>query len=172
MSNEIDILNEMNSVDLSKVETGFPLLASGVVKTNIVKCEMRRDVEKKGDSAKPYCYVEYTLSQPWKTSGHDGPVKEIAPGGRGATFNERVYIGKYNDKNTGEEKWYGLDRVLLLREAVFGRKINPGEQFNPTELIGQEVQVRLKFEPAPVNKDTKEVYGPRTSVDGYVKKKA
>lgn len=172
MSNEIDILNEMNAVDLSKVETGFPLLASGVVPANIVKCEMKRDVEKKGDAAKPYCYIEYTLAQPWKTCGHDGPVTTIEVGKRGSKFNERVYIGKYNDKETGEEKWYGMDRLLLLREAVFGRKINPGEQFVPTELIGQSVQVRLKFEPAPVNKDTKEVYGPRTSVDGYVKKKA
>jgi len=170
MPTELEILNELNSVDLSKVETSFPMLASGVVTASVVKCEFRRDTERKGDDAKPYCYVEYTLAQPWKTVEHDGIVsRPIGLGERGAQFNERVYVGKYNDKQTNEEKWYGLDRLAKLREAAFG-KASAGARFTPEEMVGQTITLRLKFDPAPRNKDTGEVYGPRTSVDGYLRK--
>lgn len=169
MSDEHDILSQVNAIDLSKVETGFPILDSGLVQATILKCEMRRDTEKKGDAAKPYCYVEFALSSPHKTVAHEGPSKVINPGDRGSTFNERIYVGKYTDKQSGEEKWYGIDRLAKLREAAIG-KAAPGTNFNPQELISLPITLRLKFDPAPKNKDTGEVYGPRTNVDAYVKK--
>ena len=92
---EQDILNQLNDVDLSKVETSFPLLAPGIVPLTIGKVELRRDVEKKGMDAKPYYFVEYSLAQPWKTIAFDGvESKPVNPGDRGATFNERIYIIK------------------------------------------------------------------------------
>src|SRR6187402_298023 len=167
---EQDILNQLNDVDLSKVETSFPLLAPGIVPLTIGKVELRRDVEKKGMDAKPYYFVEYSLAQPWKTIAFDGvESKPVNPGDRGATFNERIYIGKYNDKNTGEEKWYGLDTIAKLREAALG-KAAEGTKFISAELIGQQIMARLQFEPAPRNKDTGETYGPRSSIAAYIKK--
>ncbi len=172
MSSEIDILQQINDIDLSKVETSFPLLATGAVLTNIIGCELKRDTEKKGSDAKPYIEVQYDLAQSWKTVERDGiPSKVVNPGDRGSKLTERIYIGTYEDKKDGSTKWYGVERYAQLREAAIG-KAAEGAKINPAELLGQSVTIKLLFEPAPMNKDTKEVYGPRTSVSGYIRKKS
>jgi len=171
MSEELDVMQMMDSIDLSKVETEFPIPAGGIVAAQIQECEFRRDTEKKGPDAKPYLYVTYNFTQPWKTQSIDGGiVKEILPGGRGSTINERIYVGYYEDKKTGEQKTYGTDRIALLRECVLG-KAQPGTKFQPAELKGQSITLKLIFEPAPRNEKTNEVYGPRTSVASYLRKK-
>lgn len=167
----IDILQQIDNVDLSTVETSFPLLATGNVLANIIKAEFRRDTERKGDSAKPYIYIEYSLAQPWKTVARDGNTSKVVnPSDRGSVFNERIYVGQYIDKKTGETKWYGIDHYAQLREAIFG-KATPGVKINPPELIGQTVTTKLLFESMTKNKNTGETYGPRTSVVGYIRKK-
>lgn len=168
--NDQDILSQINDVDLSKVETSFPILATGIVSVTIGKCEfVTEDSKKKPGEKNTYLHVDYSLAQPWKTVGIDGaPSKPVNPGDRGSGMTERIYVGKFTDKN-GEEKWYGLDRIAKLREAVYG-KASEGTKFIPPEMIGQPVLLNLKFNPAPVNKDTKEVYGPRTEIAGYVRK--
>lgn len=167
---EQEILDQMQDIDLSKIETSFPMLATGMVTANIGKCELRRDVDKKGDDAKPYWFLEYSLTQPWKTVAWEGtPSKPVNPGDRGSKLQERIYIGKYIDKNDGTEKWYGLDRLTKMREAVFG-KAPEGTRFVAPEMIGQDIILSLTFNPKPMNKDTKETYGPRTEISGYVKK--
>lgn len=168
--NELDIMSQLDSVDLSKVETSFPLLASGLVTVQVTACEFKRDTEKKAD-AKPYMLVELSLVAPWKTVARDGEAsKEVNPGDRGSKITDRIYFGDYEDKKTGEMKKYGYDRMATLREAAFG-KAQEGAKFSaiPQEMLGQTITAELKFEAAPVNKDTKEVYGPRTSVARYVK---
>ena len=167
---DIDILQQINDVDLSKVETSFPILDSGIVRCTITKCEFHKEPSKKKQGTdNVYLEVGYSLAQGWKTVSIDGnPSKPVNPGDRGSAFTERIYVGKFLDDKTGEEKWYGLDRIAKLREAVMG-KAEAGAKLNPPELIGQSVILRLKFDPAPKNKDTGEVYGPRTGVDAYVK---
>jgi len=170
MSDELDIMQQMDNIDLSTVETDFPLLASGIVTAQIQTCEWRRDTDKKGEDAKPYVRVKYNLTQEHKTCGHNGAeVKLIQPGARGSTISEDIYVGKYINKE-GVEAWYGVDRLTKLREAVFG-KAQPGTKFNVAEMPGQPITLRLKSDPAPQNSKTKEVYGPRTSVDDYVRGK-
>lgn len=172
MSNELDMMAMLDSVDLSKVETSFPLLASGVVTCQVSAIDFKRDTEKKAD-AKPYLMVELTLVSPWKTVPRDGePSKPVNPGDRGCKLVDRIYFGDYEDKKTGEAKKFGYDRMATLRESAFG-KATEGARFSsiPQEMLGQTIQVELKFEAAPVNKDTKEVYGPRTSVARYIKAK-
>lgn len=165
-----DILSQLNDVDLSKVETSFPILATGIVSVTIGKCEfVSEDSKKKPGEKNVYLRVDYSLAQPWKTVGIDGsPSKPVNPGDRGSQMTERIYVGKFTDKE-GAEKWYGLDRIAKLREAVYG-KAAEGTKLMPPEMIGQTVLLNLKFNPAPVNKDTKEVYGPRTEIAGYVRK--
>lgn len=161
---------DINSIDLSTVETDFPLLDSGVVTAQIQSCSFERDTAKKGDAAKPYLTVKYALTQPHKTTGHEGmTVKTINPGERGSTLSENIYYGNYEDKKTGEIKKYGIDRIAKLREAVFG-KAETGARFVPAEMLGQAITLRLKFDPRPTNKATGEVYGPRTEVADYVRK--
>lgn len=171
MSDAQDILSQLNEVDLSKVETSFPMLATGIVGFVITKSLfVSEDSKKKPGEKNVYADLEYSLEAAWKTQPHEGvSSKPINPGDRGSKTSERIYIGKYIDKKDGSEKWYGLDRLAKLREAVFG-KAAEGARFQPEELIGQSVLLNLKFNPAPINKDTGEVYGPRTEITGYVRK--
>lgn len=171
MSDELDVMQMMDSIDLSKIETEFPIPTGGIVTAQIQDCEFRKDTEKKGPDAKPYLYVSYNFTQPWKTQSIDGSVpKEINPGSRGSTINERIYVGYYEDKKTGEQKTYGTDRLALLSECVIG-KAQPGQKFDPMALKGQAITLKLVFEPAPRNDKTGEIYGPRTSVGSYLRKK-
>jgi hypothetical protein len=163
MSSELDILSQVQSMDLSKVETSFPILKTGVVKATVTECKFDKD-EAKAD-AKPYLHVKYALAQPWETQPIDGvPSKPINPG---FGFTQRIYVGTY--EKDGETKWYGVDQLARLRESAFG-VATPGSQFKPEEMIGQEVTVKLKFDPAPKNTKTGQVYGPQTTVDGFVRK--
>lgn len=163
---DLDIMNNLDSIDLSKVETSYPILKTGIVPANIVFCEITKDDKV---DAKPYVHVKYTLGQEWETVSIDGAPSKVV--NVGFPFNERIYFGTYEDKKTGEKKMYGVDRIAKLREAVFG-KAEPGTKFNPGDLVGQTVTVKLKFDPAPKNTKTGEVYGPQTTVDGYVRKPA
>lgn len=166
MSNEIDQLTSLvNSVDLSTVQTSFPLLQSGVCQFQVQECgwQMPEDTAKQ-----PFLHIKMVTTQPWKTVPHEGaPVKEVAPG---FPMTHRIYVGKYIDKK-GEEKTYGIDAIARFRESAFG-KASTGTRFNPEEMLGQMITVRLNFNPAPKNDKTGEVYGPRTEVVGFVAKKA
>lgn len=162
MSSELDIMEQLNSVDLSKVETSYPILKAGVVQAQIVEVSA---VPAEGDK-KAYVNVKYTLAQPWESQPLDGPSKPINPG---FPISERVYINDWTDPKTGEVKNFGRVRLLQLREAVLG-PIQPGEKLDFNALRGQSITLRLAFDPAPKNSKTGETYGPQTTVAGYVKK--
>lgn len=157
---------DINSIDLSTVETDFPLLATGLVGVQIQECEFKTNDK----SGKPFLHVKYALTQPHKTTDHGGlPVKTINPGDRGSTLSEQIYYGNYEDKKTGEVKKYGVDKIAKLREAVFG-KAQPGDRFSAPDMLGQALVVKLRFVPEPKNEKTGEVFGPRTEVQDYVRK--
>lgn len=165
---DLDILNQINDTDLSKVETSYPILAAGVVSATITEIELKAIENKEGQS-NPWAIVKYTLAQPWKTQPlADAPSRDVSPG---FAITERISLKPWEDPKTGEVKNFGITRLAMLREAVFG-KAAPGTKFNPEELLGQPITLKLKFDPAPKNKKTGEVYGPATEVDGYVKRKA
>jgi hypothetical protein len=165
--NETDVLQQIQDIDLSKVPTAYPILASGVVQATIVEFGFDQRENRKGETNN-WAVVKYTLAQPWKTQPlDDTPSQEIAVG---FPFTERILIKPWTDPKTGKETLLGLQRLALLREAVFG-KAAEGTKFNGLELVGQSITLRLKFDPAPKNRETGEVYGPRTEVDGYVRAK-
>lgn len=163
MSQDIDIMQKLNDVDLSTVETSFPLLKTGIVQATITEC----GPQSKDD--KSWLELKYVLAQEWATQPHDGvPSKPVLPG---FPITERIYLNDWEDPKSGETKNFGIQRAALLRECVLG-KAQPGTRFIPSELIGQTVMLKLKFDPAPKNKKTGEVYGPQTTVDGYIRKGA
>lgn len=162
----LDLLAEIDNVDLSKVETSYPHLATGNVTFNITDAKITQDDDK---PEKPYFLINYALAQDWRTQPFDGiPSKTVAPGARGSEIQQRIYFGYYEDKNH-EEQVYGIPQYAQLREAALGRA-EPGAKINPSELIGQTVTLKLKFNPAPTNKEKTETYGARTEIDGYVRK--
>jgi hypothetical protein len=165
---ELDILNSLQNVDLSKIETSFPLLKTGNVLAQISKMEFASK-GKKEDENDQYinCKLEYTLQQPWETVPIDGaPSKAVSPGFK---FTENIYCSPWTDPETKEVKNFGLQRLTLLRECIYG-KAPPGTALKKEDFLGRTVMVKLKFEPAPVDKKTKQVMGPQTKVDGYVRK--
>lgn len=151
--NELDIMSALDSVDLSTVQTSFPILKGGVVSAQIASIE--------ADNEKKRVQVKYTLTQEW--SQVDG-----IPVHAGFGFNEFIYMNDWTDPKSGEVKNFGVQRLAQLREAVLG-KAAPGVKFSIPDLLGQPITVTLKYEAAPTNKKTGEVYGPQTSVAGYVK---
>lgn len=165
MSTELDIMSQLNSVDLSKVETSFPLLKTGIVQAQVKEIGV---VTPDGSDKKPYVEVKYSLTQAWSTQPHDGA--ESKPVNAGFPISERVYVNDWEDPKTGEKKNFGRVRLLQLREAIFG-PIQTGQQLSFDELRGQPITLKLKFDPAPKNNKTGEIYGPQTTVDGYVKAK-
>lgn len=160
----MNIMEQLNSVDLSKVETSFPILKAGIVDAQIVDITVVP-----GENGKaPYVQCKYNLAQDWMTQPIDGgESKPVKPG---FPITERVYVNDWEDPKTGEKKNFGRVRLLQLREAVFG-PIQPGQKLDFNELRGQSVKLNLKFDPAPKNSKTGEVYGPQTTVASYVRRK-
>lgn len=166
MSSELDSLNNPQDIDLSTVETDFPLLASGVVQCQVQECEWKtEDSKKRPGTTNTYLHLKVVTAQPWNSVAFEG--REAKPINPGFPITHRNYVGTY--EKDGATKPYGTEFLARLRESAFG-KAAPGTKFNPAEMIGQAVTARLKFEPSPKNKDTGEVYGPRTSIDGFVRK--
>ena len=166
MSDDIDILQQIENVDLGKVETSYPLLKTGLCRLTIKSMEFKRIESKKG-ALQAWCLLEFVTAQQWETVAHDGlPVKPIAPG---FPLKKRVYMEPSKDKTTGEDVNYGIKDLALLRECIYG-KAPEGTRLQVSDFLGQEVIGKLKFDPAPKNKDTGETFGPRTEVDGYVRK--
>lgn len=161
---DIDILAQIQDVDLATVETAYPVLMAGVVQASITDFELK-SVEGK-DGSSPWAIISYSLITPWKTQPIDGnPSRDVMPGFK---FTERIYLKPWTDDKTGETKNLGVTRLALLREAIFG-KAKPGTKLIPSDFINQLVTVKLKFDPAPKNKKTGEIYGPQTYVDGYIR---
>lgn len=162
---DLDILQSIQSVDLSKVETSFPILAGGIVSCQIQDIDISAKESKKGDTL-PWATIKFALAQPWKTVPIDGaPSKDVAPG---FSFTHRILLAPWTDPKTQEVKNIGIQELTLLRECIYG-KAPEGTRLDPNELLGQTVMVKLKFEPAPRGKDG-ETFGPRTEVSGYVRK--
>lgn len=168
MSTELDSLNDPSNIDLSTVETDFPLLASGIVSCQVQECEWKtEESKKKPGQMNKYLHLKVVTAQPWNSVAFEGrEAKQINPG---FPITHRNYVGTYVDQKDNKTKPYGTEFLARLRESAFG-KPSPGTQFNPAEMLGQTVIARLKFEPKPKNKETGEEYGPRTSIDGFVRK--
>lgn len=162
----LELLQQIDNIDLSTVETNFPHLATGNVLFTINDAKLTQD---EASPDKPYFEIKYALAQEWRTQPFDGaPSKPVSPGQRGSELTQRIYIGYYTARD-GTEKTYGIEQYAQLREAALGRA-EPGAKINPPELIGQTVTLKLLFNPAPTNKDKTETYGPRTEINGYVRK--
>lgn len=163
-----DILQQVQSVNLGTVVTDFPVLAPGVVSATIESVTFEYKENKEGENL-PWAVVKLKLAQDWKTQPLEGiPSRHIAAG---FVLTDNISLKPWTDPKTQEVKNFGITRLALLRECVFG-KAAEGTVFRPEELINQTVTVKLTFDPAPKNKKTGEVYGPQTVVDTYIRRKA
>lgn len=162
-NSELDIMSQLDAMNITDIETAYPLLKSGIVSAQISAISSEQD-----EGKPPYVKVEYTLAQDWETTPHEGrPIRTVATG---FPLTERIYVQPWVDPKTGETKNFGRTRLAQLREAVLGEPKDGDKLSDFTPLMGQTIMLKLKFDPAPKNKKTNEVYGPQTTVDGYVRK--
>ena len=166
MDSDIAAMTDINDLDLSTVETDFPLLASGIAVVQVQSCALQPADDKKQGSF-PYLEIKFALTQPHQTAAGEGrTVKTINPGDRGSSVNHRIYYGvSYKKKEEGTK--FGYDAIAKFREAVFG-KATAGTKFSCDEMLGQQLSVRLLFEAHPQRDGTE--YGPRTTVADFIRK--
>jgi hypothetical protein len=158
-----DILAQLEAADPTKIETSYPILATGTV--NAIVSSVTADAK----DGKGFLTIKYTLAQPWHSQPIDGSeAKQIQVG---FPFNERIYFNDWEDPQSHEIKNFGMVRLAQFREAIFG-KAKEGDSLMPLEqYINQPITLNLKFEPAPKNKKSGEVYSPKTTIAGYVRRK-
>jgi hypothetical protein len=153
-----DILNQLDSVDLSTVETSYPLLKTGVYPTTVASCQLE---DQKAPKTGKNLVIKYTLTE--TAESVDG--RQVNPG---FAIMERISLTK-TFKDDGSPKYDPLPRLAQFREAIFG-KAETGTGFMPLEqYIGQAITIRVKHDPHSKGRDGTD-YGPQSSVNGYVRK--
>lgn len=158
MPEDQDILNELQSFDLSKVETSYPLLKTGTYAVRVATAQLE---DQKAPKTGKNLVIKYTLTE--ATEAVDG--RSVNPG---FAITERISLTR-TFKDDGSPKYDPMPRLAQFREAIFG-KAEPGVQFMPLEqYFGQELHIRVKHEPNSKGKDGTD-YGPQSNVQGYVRK--
>jgi len=143
MSQEIDITNDLDSMDLSNVETGIPLLADGLYVLQVA--ELSTKANKKGTGSN--LNFKFVTTEPC-VDIKGNPVNPGFP------VYDLISLVK-------SEKYDPIPKLAEFKEAVTGSKAG---SFNPLEqYLGLTVTVKLKVE-----RDAE--YGDKNRIQRYIKK--
>jgi hypothetical protein len=150
----LDILNELNDVNLSDVDTNFPVLPKSPYKVLISNVEVK---ESKGDKGGNYLEVKMTLNQDGVKSTKQVPVA--------AGFPLTMRIGltpteKYPQDTIKRNLAQFLDGTIGESARKSGQGLTPLEKFT-----GIEATARVSISTKDV-----EQYGERNEVNGLLKK--
>lgn len=158
---DVDILSQIDSIDLASVETARPNLPSGVYLMQVKKMEL---VDQKAPKTGKNLSIQLGLVEPAQSvPNHKGESQVLQPGF--VTF-DLISLTK-TFREDGSVKYDPLPRLAKLREAVLGSKDG---KFMPLEqYVGQQVMVKVKYDADSKGKDG-ESYGPKTSVQDYVRR--
>lgn len=158
---DVDILSQIDNIDLSTVETARPNLPSGVYLMTVKKVELQ---DQKAPKTGKNLSIQLGLVEPaTSVPNHKGETQTLQPG---FPVFDLISMTKTFREN-GEVKYDPLPRLAKFREAVLGSKDG---KFMPLEqYLGQQVMVKVKFEADSKGKDG-ESYGPKTSVQDYVRR--
>jgi len=161
MSQDIDILSQLDNIDLSSVATAAPLLPSGLYEMTVAEMAVvQQRAPKTGNNIK----LKLTLANP----AVDIDGKPVNPGF--PVFDQISLTKTY--KEDGSVSYDPMPRLAVFREAVLGDK--SGSFGGPAEwastYIGKTVMVKIAYDPDSKDKAGKS-WGPQSRVDRYVKKK-
>lgn len=143
MSEEIDILQNLDSMDLTNVETGVPLIPEGLYEVSVLEAKTEPNKKKTGHNLS----LKFGLTQP--TTSLDG--KAINPNFPLFTIISLVKTEKYDPRQN----------LAAFMECFKGTKAGnflPVEQF-----IGMTGNVRVKIDDSPE-------FGKKNVIARYVKK--
>lgn len=144
-----DEIIDLQSLDLSSTETGFPLLPNGVYGVRVVEIKTEQNKKQTGDNLK----IKLALLEP-TTDINGKPVNAGFP-----LFDLVSLV--ITKKDDGSVKYDPRPKLAEFKEAMTGTKTG---SFNPLEqYIGLEGSVRLKVEKS-------EEYGDSNRVQKYIKK--
>jgi len=163
MTQDIDILSQIDNIDLSTVETARPFLPSGIYEFVVQKMEL---VDQKSPKTGKNLSIQLGLVEPAQSVPNDkGETQLLNPGF--PVFDLISLTATFNDD--GSKKYDPLPRLAKFREAVLGDKSG---KFMPLEqYIGQRVMVKVNYSATNVDRKTGQDYGPKTTVSDYVKRK-
>lgn len=143
MSDEIDILSELESTDFSKVETGMPLLPAALYEVEVQEADVSPNKAGTGHNAK----FKLGLTQP--TTDLTG--KPVNPGFPIFVTMSLVRTPKYDP----------LKNIAQFMECFTGNK--SGKFLPVQQFIGQKGNIRLSVTES-------EQYGKQNAIARYVKK--
>lgn len=162
MSDDIDILNQLSNINLSSVQTSFPLLATGLYDLTVAEMKVEQQkAPKVGNNIK----IKLTTQNP--SVDIDG--KQVNPG---FPMFDTISLTK-SFKEDGSINYDPAQKLAAFKEAVTGSK--EGSFGAPAEwaelYVGKTVQARVTYSPTSVDKRTQKDYGPQSRIDRYVKQK-
>ena len=160
MSNDADILSQIDNIDLSTVETARPFLPTGIYQMRVAKMEL---VDQKSPKTGKNLNIQLALVEPTNSQPNDkGETSRLNPGF--PIFDLVSLTPTFNED--GSKKYDPLPRLARFREAVMGDKAG---KFMPLEqYIGRTVTVKVQYSASNVDKRSGEDYGPKNSVRDYV----
>lgn len=164
MSNEsIDVFAQLDSIDLSSVETAKPMLSPGLYDVIVAKVET---ADVKPPKVGKLLKITLTLTQPAQSVPNDkGETQTI---NAGYPIFDQISLSKTFDES-GQVKYDPLPALARFREATIGDKSG---QFLPLEqYIGRQVKIQVAYDSNSKGKDGQE-FGPKNSIKRYVKASA
>lgn len=157
---DVDILSQIDNIDLASVETARPNLPSGVYRFRVTKMEL---VDQKAPKTGKNLSIQLGLTEPAQSVPNAKGETQLL--NAGFPVFDLISLTK-TFREDGSVKYDPLPRLAKFREAVMGSKDG---KFLPVEqYIGMEVTARIRFEADSKGKDG-ESYGPKTSVQDYVR---
>lgn len=150
MSDQIDSLSDLQNVDLSGVDTSFPVIAPGAYRFKVADVQVVPNKNKDGNNF----VVKLTLDQlVMSVPDAGGAAREISPGFPLTHLISMKPTEKYDQS--------AINRNLAgFQEAVLGRK---GSLLPLTQYVGLDVTCQVKVEESAE-------FGKQNRVSRFVKK--
>lgn len=146
-----DILNAVENMDLTNVETDFPVLEQGICDFTIAN--MQAETSKNGNGTN--IIVELKTAMPYKT--RKGEVKQP-----GFPLRDSIYIPNDTTSEKGATAMrMSQQKLAQLKLSVFGTQEGAFGKFE--QYVGKTVSARLKIE-------SDEQFGDRNRVAAYVRR--
>ena len=161
MSQDIDILSQIDNIDLASVETARPNLPTGLYRFKVAKLEL---VDQKAPKTGKNLSIQLGLVEPQQSVPNSKGESQVL--NVGFPVFDLISLTK-TFKENGEVNYDPLPRLAKFREAVLGDKSG---KFMPLEqYLGREVIVKVRYSETNIDKKTGQDYGPKTSVNDYVR---
>jgi hypothetical protein len=149
-----DILNELQNLDLSTVQTAMPILHDGVYEATVAEVKIEPNSKKDGNNVNIKTTLNYAAKGWVKNARGEKEDRDVAPG---FPVYDTISL-KETRKENGELKYDPRPSVARFMEGVLGSRT--GNFFPLDQYIGRRVMIRVKTEES-------EEYGDKARIRKY-----